>query len=118
MIEDKGGARLAKLLADPERAAEVARIREGMREMDRAYEMNLALIRRAADLTQVELARNLGVGQAAISKLENQHDLLLSTLAGYLRAAGAQASIVVTVGGQQIDFDLTAANTPKAGRFG
>lgn len=107
-MEDKGGARLKKLLADPDMAAEVAEIRKGMRDMDRAYDMNLALIRRAADLTQVELARNLGVGQAAVSKLEHQPDFLLSTLASYLRAAGAQASIVVTVGGQHVEFNLTS----------
>ena len=77
-----------------------------MRDDDRAYAMNLALIRHAADLTQVELARRLGVGQAAVSKVEHQHDLLLSTLSSYVAAAGANARIVVTVGDRDLEFDL------------
>ena len=105
-VEDRGGARLKKLLADPDRAERVAHIRQQMREDDRAYAMNLALIRRAADLTQVELARRLGVGQAAVSKVERQHDLLLSTLSSYVAAAGANARIVVTVGDRDLEFDL------------
>ncbi len=40
--------------------------------MDRVYAMNLAMIRKAAQLTQievaVEVARRLGVGQAAVSR--------------------------------------------------
>jgi hypothetical protein len=37
-VEEKGGARLKKLLADPGRAQRVGAIREGMRQADRAYE--------------------------------------------------------------------------------
>lgn len=102
-----------KLLADPERSNRVAAIRDGMREMDRAYAMNLALIRNAADMTQKELAEILGVGQAAVSKVERQHDLLLSTLASYLRAAGAHARLVVTVGDQNIEYDLSSFDSAE-----
>lgn len=111
--EDKGAKRLKKVMADPERAARVLEIREGMREMDRAFEVNLSVIRTAADMTQVELARNLGVGQAAVSKVERQHDFLLSTLASYVHAAGAQARIVVTVGEQDIEYDLDQFIAPR-----
>lgn len=112
--EDKGAKRLKKVMADPERAERVLTIREGMRQMDRIFDMNLSLIRTAADMTQVELARNLGVGQAAVSKVERQHDFLLSTLASYVRAAGAQARIVVTVGEQDIEYDLAEFVSPTA----
>lgn len=105
-LEDKGGERLRKRLADPERAKRVAEIREGMRDMDRVYAMNLAMIRKAAELTQDELADRLGKGQAAVSKVERQQDLLLSTLTGYIHAAGATAELVVTVSGQRLRFDL------------
>lgn len=104
--EDKAGPRLKKLLADPGRAERVAGIRDGMRQMDRIYDMSLSVIRTAADMTQLELARNLGVGQAAVSKVERQHDFLLSTLANYVQAAGAQARIIVTVGDQEIEYNL------------
>ena len=83
-VEDKGGQRLRRKLADPAYAGRIAEIREGMGDMDKSYAMNLAVIRKAAQLTQKDLATRLGKGQAAVSKLERQHDLLLSTLASYI----------------------------------
>ncbi len=105
-LEDKGGERLRRKLADPAYAARIADIREDMRDMDRSYTMNLAMIRKAAELTQEDLAARLGKGQAAVSKLERQHDLLLSTLASYIHAAGAEAELVVTVGGHELRYAL------------
>jgi len=69
--------------------------------------IDLAAIRWATGLTQVELAANLGVGQAQISKVERQDDMLISTLAAYLGALGADAQIVVEVAGQTLTYDLT-----------
>ncbi|MDT5366215.1 MAG: hypothetical protein QOC62_646, partial [Mycobacterium sp.] len=46
--------------------------------------IDLAAMRRATGLTQTELAANLGVGQAAVSKIERQSEWLLSTLSAYL----------------------------------
>ena len=68
------------------------------------YAMNLAMIRKAAQMTQVEVARKLGVGQGVVSRLEHRDDTLLSTLYDYLMATGA--GIVVTVHGQRIELDL------------
>jgi transcriptional regulator with XRE-family HTH domain len=70
--------------------------------------IDLAAIRRAAGLTQTELAANLGVGQAQVSKIERQDDMLISTLASYLAALGVQASIVVEMAEQTVTYDLTA----------
>jgi transcriptional regulator with XRE-family HTH domain len=70
--------------------------------------IDLAAIRRATGLTQTELAANLGIGQAAVSKIERQSDMLLSTLAAYLMALGVHASLVVEVGDQTVTYDLTA----------
>ena len=70
--------------------------------------IDLAAIRRATGLTQTELAANLGVGQAQISKIERQGDMLISTLASYLTALGADAKILVEVGDQTLTYDLTA----------
>lgn len=75
--------------------------------MDRVYAMNLAMIRKDALLTQIEVARRLGVGQAAVSRMESRGDMLLSTLYDYLTATGADTvSIVVTVHGRRIELDL------------
>jgi transcriptional regulator with XRE-family HTH domain len=70
--------------------------------------LDLAAIRRAIGLTQTELAANLGVGQAQISKIERQADMLISTLGSYLTALGVDAKIVVEVGEQTVTYDLTA----------
>jgi hypothetical protein len=47
----RGNARLGKLLARPDIAAGVAEIEAEAREMDRVYAENLAMIRRASDVT-------------------------------------------------------------------
>jgi transcriptional regulator with XRE-family HTH domain len=70
--------------------------------------IDLAAIRRATGLTQIELAANLGVGQAQISKIERQADMLISTLASYLAALSVDAKMVVEVGEQTVTYDLTA----------
>jgi len=71
--------------------------------------IDLAAIRRATGLTQTELAANLGVGQAQISKIERQNDMLISTLASYLTALGASARLTITVNGQTAEHDLTTS---------
>ena len=70
--------------------------------------IDLAAIRHETGLTQPQLAANLGVGQAQISKIERQSDMLISTLASYLVALGVDAKIVVEVGEQTVTHDLTA----------
>jgi hypothetical protein len=103
----RGSDHLDRLLSDPQLAADVAQAGAEADDMDRAYAMNLAMIRKAAQLTQVEVAKRLGVGQAAVSRMESRGDMLLSTLYDYLTATGADtASIVVTVHGRRIELDL------------
>ena len=70
--------------------------------------IDLAAIRRAAGLTQIQLAAKLGVGQAQVSKIERQSDMLVGTLASYLTALGVDAQIVLEVGDQTLTYDLTA----------
>jgi DNA-binding XRE family transcriptional regulator len=106
-VFEHGNAHLDRLMSDPWLSAEVAQAHADAEEMDRVYAMNLAMIRKAAQMTQVEVARKLGVGQGAISRLENRGDMLLSTLYDYLTATGADtASIVVTVHGHKVEMDL------------
>ena len=97
-----------QLLARPDLKESIERHLEEMREADRAYAMGLAALRRAADLTQTELANQMGVTQTAVSHLENRRDLLLSTLNSYIQAIGGRMRIVVTFeGGREVDVDLS-----------
>ena len=57
--------------------------------------LKLRELRRARRLTQARLAEILGVRQAAVAKYERQNDLLLSTLAGYVRAMGGSLKLMV-----------------------
>ncbi|HLK77124.1 MAG TPA: hypothetical protein VKU77_26170 [Streptosporangiaceae bacterium] len=105
-----GNERLDQLLADSQLAADVAAAHADAVEMDRVHAINLAMIRKAA---QVEVARKLGVGQGVVSPLEHRDDMLLSTLYDYLMATGAErASIVVIVHGHRIELDLSGLRNP------
>jgi DNA-binding transcriptional regulator YiaG len=107
--------RVDRMLADPKTAAAVTEIRAAGEEMDRTYAMSLAMIRKAGELTQGEVAATLGIGQGDVSKLERRDDWLLSTLLKYLSAAGAEdARIVVTVHGQEVELDLAALRSEPA----
>jgi DNA-binding transcriptional regulator YiaG len=104
----RGNDRISQLAQRPDIADGVARVRADMADADRTYAMGLAALRQAAELTQVELARRLGVTQAAISRIEQPHDLLLSTLNSYLGAIGGRASVIVTFAdGHEAILDLS-----------
>lgn len=51
-------------------------------------------VRDARGVTQAQLAEILGVGQAAVSKVENRSDVTLSSLRRFVRALGGRLSIV------------------------
>ncbi len=102
-----------ELLARPEIAEAVAGYRAERADADRAYAMNLAAVRKAFNLTQVELARNMGVSQAAITKLEHQDDMLLSTFSSYMRALHGRVRLVVDFDdGQEVEVTLQAPRRP------
>ncbi|MGO9350788.1 MAG: helix-turn-helix domain-containing protein [Mycobacterium sp.] len=71
--------------------------------------IDLSDIRRAAGVTQVQLAAALNTSQGQISRFERQSDMLLSTLSSYLTALGASARLTITVNGQTVEQDLTTS---------
>jgi hypothetical protein len=60
-----------------------------------AEEMSLRDLRRALGRTQVTVAKALGIGQEAVSRLESRADMLISTLDRYIKEAGGELVIVV-----------------------
>jgi transcriptional regulator with XRE-family HTH domain len=59
-----------------------------------AEELTLQELRRAHKLTQVSLAKALGITQDGVSRLEKRSDLLLSTLRSYVAAMGGSLSLI------------------------
>lgn len=59
-----------------------------------AEEMTLRELRKARKLTQVRVAKKLGITQDSVSRLEKRSDLLLSTLRKTVEAMGGSLSLV------------------------
>jgi transcriptional regulator with XRE-family HTH domain len=59
-----------------------------------AEEMTLRELRKARKLTQVRMAKKLGITQDGVSRLEKRSDLLLSTLRKTVQAMGGNLSLV------------------------
>jgi transcriptional regulator with XRE-family HTH domain len=60
-----------------------------------AEEMTLKELRRARRLTQVRVAKALGITQDSVSRLEKRSDVLLSTLRKSVHVMGGHLSLVV-----------------------
>lgn len=92
--------KLSQLMAElsPKDLAEVRKRSAGHLE-DMAVASRLDEIRRAANMTQGDIARAMGVGQNAVSQLESRDDVQLSTLSRYVESAG-----------YRLEFTLVDAN--------
>lgn len=72
-----------------------ARARVDRRVRETLLEMSLRELRRSGHgITQTDLAKRMEVTQGAISQLEKRHDVLLSNLAGYIRALGGKLELI------------------------
>ena len=59
-----------------------------------AEEMSLRDLRRARERTQARVAKELGINQENVSRLEKRTDLLISTLSSYVEAMGGELHLV------------------------
>ena len=59
-----------------------------------AEEMALRELRKAHHRTQASMAKQLGISQDGVSRLEKRSDLLLSTLRNYVEAMGGNLSLI------------------------
>lgn len=67
----------------------------------------LAALRKAHELTQVQIAETLGIGQGDVSKLEQRQNLMLQTLARYVEATGGRLRILADYGDDRVEVDLS-----------
>ena len=63
--------------------------------------LELAELRKANGLTQVELANRLGVSQGSVSELERRDDVYLSTLREYVQALGGELEVAAVFDGDR-----------------
>ena len=59
-----------------------------------AEEMTLQELRRAREMTQVKMAKRLGIAQKQISEIEKRTDMHISTLRRSIEAMGGKLSLV------------------------
>lgn len=80
---------------------------------------SLKELRKAAGLTQDDLATTLHVGQDTISRLEKRSDLLLSTLRHYVESIGGELALVASFPDRPtVVIDHLGETTSSAGKHG
>lgn len=68
-------------------------------------EMNLAQIREAAGLTQVQLAEKLEMVQSGVARIEKEgNDPMLSTLRRYVGALGGEVKVQAVINGKTVEL--------------
>ena len=80
------------------------------RVSDSVEEIVLGEMRKIAGYTQVELASKMGVSQSALSQLEKNKNIQMSTLAKLVKAIGGELEVNVKYKGKELRIsDLTHA---------
>ena len=66
-------------------------------ETDRLHDeyKTLQELRKARELTQIEIAKALNIRQASVAQMEERSDLMTSTLRGYIESMGGKLLLVV-----------------------
>lgn len=79
----------------------------------------LSELREAQDLTQVQLAKKLGIDQGAVSKIERRTDMYLSTLRNVIAAMGGKLELTAHFPSGKahvVEFRATERTSRKGGR--
>ncbi|MGH8999671.1 MAG: helix-turn-helix domain-containing protein [Acidimicrobiia bacterium] len=95
---------IGPVLADPARRANVERERaEAVAEI---LAFNLAELRKARAVTQMELAAALARGQSSVSALEHSEDPKLSSLREYVEALGGRLEVAAVIDGERFELKV------------
>jgi DNA-binding XRE family transcriptional regulator len=89
-----GAVRMAEIDADADR--EIFALRE---------------LRKAHDLTQAQMAEQLGIDQGEVSRIEHRADLYVSTLRRYVEALGGRLHITATFGDSEAEIGELGLHT-------
>lgn len=95
---------VSNVLADPKRRANVVRERREAIAEILAY--TLAELRKAREVTQVEIAGLLSRGQSTVSALEHSEDPKLSTLREYIEALGGRLEVTAVFEDERFDLKV------------
>ena len=68
-------------------------------------DISLQELRKAMELTQLELAETLKITQTAVSKMESNTDMFISTLSRFLDAMGGNLKIVAKFPDREIEIN-------------
>lgn len=74
------------------------------------YQVRLKELRESLGLTQEEVARKMGVQQAAVSRLESREDSRVETLEKYASALGARLVLQMVFGARREEIALAPRN--------
>lgn len=97
MKRHKWSDTLAKSKLSPERRARIqAEVEQEL------LEMNLQELRKAAGVTQADVAAKTGMAQADVSRTESREDHRLSTLRRYVEALGGELEVSAVVNGHRV----------------
>lgn len=89
----------------PERRANVAEYRRAIEDA-----LALADLRQSRNITQIQLAAQLGITQGSISRLEGRSEIYLSTLRSYIEALGGHLEIAAVFGEDHIPVTIGERN--------
>ena len=79
-------------------------------QVDRLNEqLGLAGLRARSSKTQAEVAEAIGTTQSAVSRIERQDDLLISSLNDYVSATGGRLRLIAAYDDHEIEIDLPSA---------
>src|SRR6202140_3664287 len=92
-----------------------ARARAEAKAKKMLAEMPLDELREAQAMTQVHLAKILGVNQAAVSKLDRRTDMYVSTLQDFVNALGGELKITARFPEGTVEINQFGAVKKAAG---
>jgi transcriptional regulator with XRE-family HTH domain len=79
-----------------------AQARSAARAAAMLVDMQLRELRKARNVTQVEVAMAMDIEQASVSKIERREDMYVSTLREYVKALGGELKLVASFPDAQI----------------